>query len=88
MNKRIVMFGTGGISHLLGSHCRKDVEIVAYLNTVDRDVDKINEIPVIGMKELKNVIYDYIVVAFNDVRKGIDLLKSGGSGRKDCWVFV
>lgn len=70
--KRIVIFGMGALSKMLTVHVKKNIKIVAYLLTgANGEVDGI---PIISLKELTHFEYDYIVVAFGNTAKGIDVL--------------
>lgn len=70
---QIVLFGAGAISKFLAGHIKNNVEIVGYLlNTKDNEI---NGIPVISMNELNAIDYDYVVIAFGNTPKGVELLK-------------
>lgn len=70
---QIVLFGAGAISKFLAEHIKNNVEIVGYLlNTKDNEI---NGIPVISMNELNAIDYDYVVIAFGNTPKGVELLK-------------
>lgn len=71
--KRIILFGTGALSKLLTEYCKDSVEIIAYL--LNEAGDEINGKPIISLSQLQNIEYDYIVVAFGNTPKGIEILK-------------
>ena len=71
--KRIVIFGTGSISKFLTEHRQSETEIIAYM-TSNGD-DNIEGKVVISMDQLKQIEYDYVVVAFGNTPKGIEMLK-------------
>lgn len=70
---RVVLFGTGALSKLLTEHLRERTKIVAYLVTGTNE--DINGIPTISLEKLHEVEYDYIVVAFGNTVKGIEILE-------------
>lgn len=74
--ERIIIFGTGSISKFLTEHIRKNVEIIAYMTT--DGTDKIEGKKVIALKQLGTLEYDYVVVAFGNTPKGIEVLKNAG----------
>ena len=78
------------MAHFLTSHKKKETEIIAYLDTTLSEKKMIAGIPVIGINELSNYVYDYIVVAFSNVKLGFDILinKGGGTTGKDSWIFI
>lgn len=70
---RVILFGVGALSKFLTEHIRENVEIVAYLaNEVNEEV---NGVCTICLDQLKDMEYDYIVVAFGNVVRGIDILE-------------
>ena len=74
--KKIVLFGTGSISKFLAMHIKEEVEIVAYL--ADNEHGILNGVPVVAFNDLKNIEFDFIVVAFGNSIKGIEILKDKG----------
>ncbi|HBI62945.1 MAG TPA: hypothetical protein DDY31_17365, partial [Lachnospiraceae bacterium] len=77
MNK-IILFGRGGLASFLSQHKKEETEILAYLDTRDSRRKMINGIPVIGIEKLNDYMYDYIVVAFSDVKWGFKILENQG----------
>lgn len=73
---RIILFGTGAISKLLTEHLRERTKIVAYLVTGADEM--INGTPTVLLEQLRETEYDYIVVAFGNTMKGIELLEKAG----------
>lgn len=81
--KKIVIFGTGGLAHLLSKSTKESTKIVAYLDTVDLLKKKIGDIPVLNrIEDIKNIEYDYVVVAFAKVYEGIGYLVKAGIDKK------
>lgn len=74
--KKIVLFGTGSISKFLTMHIKEDIEIVAYL--ADNEYGILNGVPIVTVNDLKNIEYDFVVVAFGNSIKGIENLKDKG----------
>lgn len=72
--KRIIIFGTGSISKYLTEHVKSDVEIIAYLTS--DGADDINGKTVLPLNQLRTIEYDYIVIAFGNTPKGIEVLKA------------
>lgn len=70
---RVVLFGIGALSKFLTEHVREHTKIVAYLVTGMND--EVNGIPVISLEKLREIEYDYIVVAFGNTVKGIEILE-------------
>lgn len=70
---RVVLFGIGALSKLLTEHLREHTKIVAYLVTGMND--EVNGIPVISLEKLREIEYDYIVVAFGNTVQGIEILE-------------
>lgn len=70
---RIVLFGTGAVSKFLTEHLKECTKIVAYL--VTGMSEDINGVPTISIEELRKIEYDYIVVAFGNTIKGIEILE-------------
>ena len=55
--KKIVIFGTGGLAHLLSKSTKESTKIVAYLDTVDLLKKKIGDIPVLNrIEDIKNMV--------------------------------
>lgn len=77
---RIVLFGVGALSKFLTEHLRERTKIVAYLVTeMKKYIDEhINGVPVILLNSLQEVKYDYVVVAFGNTIKGIEILEKAG----------
>lgn len=73
---KIVLFGLGAMSKLLTENKKADTEIVAYLS--DRETGTIYGVPIVSFEALKSIDYDYIVVAFGNVKLGLDILESKG----------
>lgn len=74
--KRIVLFGTGALSKFLTEHIGENAEIVAYLRS---DAEgSIDGKPILSIDQLQDVVYDYVVVAFGNTPRGIELLKNAG----------
>lgn len=76
--KRILVFGTGGLAHYLVNHKKENVTIEAYINSVEKDKGDIEGVPIIGVDEIDRFQYDYIVIAFSDVKKGLQILCDKG----------
>lgn len=77
--KRIVIFGMGALSKMLTVHAKKNTRIVAYLLTGTSG--EVDGVPIISLKDLTRVEFDYIVVAFGNTAKGIDILVEAGVQR-------
>lgn len=77
MNKKhMVIFGIGALSKMLTKHIKDNTRIIAYLvNDMNGEVDGI---PIISLDDLDRVEYDYIVIAFGNTKKGIDILIKAG----------
>ena len=73
---RVVLFGAGALSKFLTEHLREQTQIVAYLVTGMND--DINGIPTISLEKLQEIEYDYVVVAFGNTIKGIEILEKAG----------
>lgn len=71
---KIILFGTSVLAEFLAKHIKSDVKIVAYMNSV-APKDNIGELPVITLNDLDNYDYDYIVIAFSDISKGLEQLE-------------
>jgi len=69
---RVILFGTGSVSKFL----REQVKIAAYLVTGASEV--VNGISTITLEQLQETEYDYIVVAFGNTMKGIEILEKAG----------
>lgn len=85
MKKRIIMYGTGGISHLLSKCLRNEkAEIIAYLDDFfeDKRCGEI-DVPIITIDNLNNYQFDYICIAFGDVKKGFKTLLDGGGVERE-----
>ena len=70
---RIVLFGMGALSKFLTGRIRENIKIVAYL--VTGMTGEINGISVISVEQLQDIEYDYIVVAFGNTIRGIEILE-------------
>ncbi|MCM1560737.1 MAG: TylF/MycF family methyltransferase [Butyrivibrio sp.] len=70
---RVILFGTGALSKFLTEHLREQAEIVAYLVTGTNEY--INGKPTISLEKIHEMEYDYIVVAFGNTIKGIEILE-------------
>lgn len=70
---RVVLFGTGALSKFLTEHLREQAEIAAYLVTGEKE--DVNGMPTVSLEELCRIEYDYIVVAFGNTIKGIEILE-------------
>lgn len=57
-------------------HLREQKKIVAYL--VNEASENINGIPVISLEKVREMEYDYIVVAFGNTIKGVEILEKAG----------
>ena len=88
MKYRIIMFGRGGVARFLTTHLLKTTEIVAYLDTMNWGGYIADNIPIISLEELKNYIYDYIVIAFSDVKKAYDILKEEGVKKQKIVAYT
>jgi len=73
---RIVIFGMGSISKLLTESVNETTEVVAYI--ADGVEGSINGIPIIPLNDISKVDFDYVVVAFGNSIKGIEVLSSVG----------
>lgn len=69
----VVLFGTGALSKFLTEHLRERVKITAYLVTGANE--NINGVPTVSLEKLHEIDYDYIVVAFGNTIKGIEILE-------------
>jgi hypothetical protein len=74
--RRVVLFGAGSISKLLTKKKKKTTDIVAYV--VDGSTGDVDGIPIISLDKLQEMDFDYIIVAFGNSVKGVELLKSIG----------
>lgn len=79
---KIVIFGTGGLAEFLVKYVKKDVTIVGYCDSYDYAERKINGIPVVSVDSLRELNYDYIVIAFSDVEQGKKILIEQGVDAK------
>lgn len=70
---RIVLFGVGALSKFLTEHIREEAEIVAYL--LAQAGGEVNGKPVISFEQLEETEFDYVVVAFGNTPRGVELLK-------------
>ena len=68
------------MSKFLTEHLRERTKIVAYLVTeMKKYIDEhINGVPVILLNSLQEVKYDYVVLAFGNTIKGIEILEKAG----------
>lgn len=73
---RIVLFGTGALSKFLTAHLRENIELAAYL--CSDAGNSIDGVPVLSMEQLQSIDYDYVIVAFGNTPKGIELLRNAG----------
>jgi len=73
---KIVLFGTGALSKFLTGKVKENVEIIAYIDSGLKG--EINDIPIISVNDLRELEYDYIVVAFGNTIKGIEILSDCG----------
>ncbi len=72
--KRIMIYGTGEISSFLSSNLNgKKAEIVAYIDNA-LSGKSYNNIKVIHESIIPDINFDYLIIAFGDVQKGIDTL--------------
>lgn len=83
---RIVIFGIGSISKFLTEHIRSDIEIVAYLIT--NGSDYVCGKKTISIEQLKEMEYDYIVVAFGNSIKGSQILEELGIPLEKIVVYA
>ena len=74
--KRIVIFGMGALSKMLTAHIKNTTKIVAYLLT--ESSGEVEGTPIISLNDLDQVEYDYIVIAFGNTAKGIEILMKAG----------
>ena len=74
---KVILFGTSALAEFLSSHIRNEVEIIAYMNSIEPK-DSIGGIPVITLEDLDNYDYDYVVIAFSDIMMGLKLLEEKG----------
>lgn len=72
----ILMFGTGGLAHYLSSLLKKDVNILAYIDS--KMVGMVDNIPVISVDKLGDYEYDYVVIAFSKIDYGKKMLVKYG----------
>ncbi len=73
-DKRVVIFGMGSLGQLLTEHTRPNVKIAAYL--VSGGSGEFNGAPILSSpEELSNIDYDYVVIAFGNTPKGIEVLR-------------
>lgn len=75
--KKIIFFGTGGLAQFLVKYLKKDVTIVAYIDSYENG-GNINGVPVLPVGRIAEIEYDYIVIAFSDVEKGKKILVGQG----------
>lgn len=73
---KVILFGTGALSKFLTEHIREQIKIVAYLITGIGEM--INGIPAVSLEQLREMEYDYIVVAFGNTIRGIEILEKAG----------
>lgn len=77
----IVMFGTGPLAGVLASNTKHTTNIIAYVNTTNTVPSAIDGVPVVDIKGLNNLSYDYIVIATSQVKNAFDVLACGGVPR-------
>ncbi len=82
--KKIVMFGTGGLAKFLERHTLPDTQIVAFVDTYvensGEELEKWLNIPIYSFDARweTEVNFDYVVIAFADVDKGMEQLRKKG----------
>jgi len=74
---KVVLFGTGGLAQFLYRNKRVDVSIEAFISSFESGY-QIEGIPVVALKDLDKLEYDYIVIAFSDIEKGKSALEELG----------
>ncbi len=74
---RIILFGTGALAKFLSGHLRENVEIAAYAASLPLERQNAGA-PLISLDQIKDMDYDFAVVAFGDSAKGVDILKKAG----------
>lgn len=74
---KIILFGTGGLAQFLVQYIKSDVTIVAYIDSYEIG-GNINGIPILAVDAIREIEYDYVVVAFSDVERGKKILFEQG----------
>lgn len=69
--------GTGGLAQYLERYLKKEVKIVAYVNSF-KEEKEINGKPVVAEADIVKYTYDYIVIAFSNFILGKDRLRNLG----------
>lgn len=75
--KKVVFFGTGGLAQFLVRYVKKDVTIVAYIDSYEIG-GKINGVPILPVSALAKMDYDYVVIAFSNIERGKRILVEQG----------
>ena len=85
--KKIVIYGTGGISIFLTQHLKgENAKIIAYIDDLQWG-GAINDVPIIKIDELENLTFDYVCVAFSNVEKGFRALMEQGIERDKIFAY-
>ena len=86
---RIIIFGMGAFAQELFCNKKKDTEVLAFLVTEDAEPGIVDNIPVIGIGSICEFEYDYIIIAFSDIEKGISKLHEVGvdDSKIVCYSF-
>lgn len=66
---QIVVYGTGEMAMFLASRAHPHTEIIAYLDSTRFD-EYIDKIPIIAEHSLRDLDYDYVIIAFGDIELG------------------
>lgn len=79
---KIIIFGIGAISSMLSKNIKKDkAQIVCYAVSDGTEGKEIGGVPVVDIKKAVSYEYDYIVIAFSNIKKGFDILLDMGVER-------
>ena len=83
----IIIYGAGTVANFLTAHMKPGINICAY--AVDYGFgDVINGIPVIDITRIIQYNYDYIVIAFSNITKGIEKLSTLKIPRNKMVAYV
>lgn len=83
---QLVFFGAGGMANYLRKYLRHDrASIVAYMvteNKGDFEEKEIEGVPIVPAEQINEFQYDYIILAFSNVKKGKKILIDMGISEK------
>ena len=85
---RVIIYGTGAIANFLTEYINySNVDIVAYADSYQYGTE-IKGIKVISDQEISKQEFDYVIIAFSSVNKGLENLLSMGINRDSIIAYT